>query len=567
MHKLLLALAIYLVPCLSTAANQYVISTDSIHRHIAILASDSLEGRETGEPGEWKAAQYITRVFGAAGLQPNGDNGTFLQAFEFIKRIDPGPKNRLVLNGQDLKISEEFQPLPQSANGPFSFDQVVDVNYGIVTEDSTYNDYAGKDITGKAVLVRRFAPSAESNPHVDFDKYSSLSDKISSAVNRKAAAILFLTPSDKDDTLPATGATHMAAKDIPIVFIRRAALERLGLNLDSPDIRSVSGETELIRVRDTGYNVLGLVRGRSDTTIVVGAHYDHLGWGGINSRYQGTEKKIHYGADDNGSGSAGLLELSRYFASRKEQLHHSVLFMAFSGEEEGILGSSYFAKHPTINVSRILMMANMDMIGRLRDQESGLAIFGTGTAAEFKSYFDSLKVDSLKLTFREPGTGPSDHTAFYNQGIPVLHFFTGAHEDYHRPEDVVEKIDLNGVATVANLVADVVTHFDGQTASLTFQKTKDPDEGKRRSSFSVTLGIMPDYVAEVKGVKVDGVSPDKPAERAGILKGDVIFRMGSFAIEDIYGYMSALGKFKKGDSTVISLERGTDTLEVTVVFK
>ena len=554
------------IAVMAATTEPYVMTPESIQAHIDVLASDSLEGREVGEPGEWKAALYIAGLFEKAGLLPRGTDG-YLQPFEFVKKISQGPSNKLTVNGVELQISEEWMPLSHSASKPFAFDKVIQVDYGIVTEDSSYNDYDGKNVEGQAVLIKRYAPADSVNPHIDFDKYSNFTDKILTAINRKAAAVFFVTPSNHDDTIQLAGVTHVTAKDIPIIFLRRKGLEKLGLSLDIPSITAVAGQVELIPIKDTGYNVLGYLPAQSDTTVVLGAHFDHLGWGTSSSRYVGKERMIHYGADDNGSGSAGLLELARYFSSRKEQMHYSMLFAAFSGEEAGILGSSYFVKNMTIDSSKIRMMLNMDMIGRLRDQESGLAVFGTGTSTEFAEYFKDLTRDDLKLAFREPGTGPSDHTAFYNSAIPVLHFFTGAHEDYHKPSDTPDKIDREGIFKVVSFVADIAMHFDSLNAPMTFQRTKDPDEGKRRSSFSVTLGIMPDYVAQVKGVKVDGVSPDRPGERAGILKGDTIIRMGTLVIDDIYAYMNALGKFRKGDSTLIVVERGADTLSLPVVFK
>ncbi|MCM2273105.1 MAG: M28 family peptidase, partial [candidate division Zixibacteria bacterium] len=504
--------------------------------------------------------------FEQAGLQPKGTDG-FLQPFEFVKKISQGPSNKLTVNGVALQINEEWMPMNQSASKSFSFGSVIPVEHGIVTEDSAYNDYAGKQVEGQALLIKRYAPADSVNPHVDFTRYSNLTDKILTATSRKAAAVFFVTPSDHDDTLQLAGLTHVTPKDVPIIFLRRKALEKLGLSIDSPVINSAVGQVELIPVKDTGYNVIGYLPAESDTTVVVGAHFDHLGWGGVASRHAGGERLIHYGADDNGSGTAGLIELARYFASRQDQLHYSMLFGAFSGEEAGILGSAYYVKHMTVDSSKIRMMLNMDMIGRLRDQESGLAIFGTGTATEFADYFKDLTREDLQMAFREPGTGPSDHTAFYNSGIPVLHFFTGAHEDYHKPSDTPDKIDSEGTLKVVSLVADIAMHFDSLNKPLNFQRTKDPDEGKRRSSFSVTLGIMPDYVAQVKGVKVDGVTPDRPGERAGILKGDTIIKMGTLVIDDIYAYMNALGKYRKGDSITVVIERGADTLDLPVVFK
>jgi hypothetical protein len=551
------------------ASVTYTITADSVYKHVSVLADDSLEGRQVGEAGEWKAAQYIKHVFESAGLVPKGDSDSYLQSFEFIKRIEFGDKNRLAINGQELRLKEEFVPMRQSASGTFEFNEVVFVDYGITVdeEDGNYDDYAGKVVAGKAVLIKRFTPSSEDNPHINFDKYASLTSKIQTALDHDVAGIFFITPEDHDDTLQTIGPSYIYPKDIPIIFLRRKGLERLGLSLSKPEIVSAVGETELIKVRDTGYNVVGYLPTGNDTTIIIGAHYDHLGWGGPSSRYLGKEKMIHNGADDNASGTAALLELARYFSARKDRMRYSLLFIAFTGEEAGILGSSYYAKHMTVDSTKIRMMVNMDMIGRLKEQENGLAIFGTGTCLEFKAYFDSLSQKDLKMVFKEPGTGPSDHTAFYNRHIPVLHFFTGAHEDYHKPSDDVEKIDTEGIVKVADVVAGIVEHFDQYQGALTFQKTKDTMPGRRRAAFSVTLGIMPDYIAEVKGLRVDGVSPDRPGDRAGLKEGDIIIKMGDIDINDVYDYMNALSKFRKGDSTIIVIERGADTLNLQVVFE
>ncbi len=547
---------------------EYAISADSIYKHIGVLASDSLEGREVGEPGEWKAAMYIQGIFKQLGLEPKGENGEYLQSFPFNKRIEHGPNNKLTINGQELVLREEFLPMYQSASKSFEFADVVPVGFGITAEDSAYDDYKGLAVEGKAVVVMRDAPKPEVNPHVDFNKYSSITDKISNALAHKAAAIFLVTPSDQDDTLMSMGGAHVAVKDIPVIFLRRKGIQKLGLSVDSiPSFKTV-GQTELIAVRDTGYNVIAYLPTKNDTVVVIGAHFDHLGWGGNGySRYLGKERKIHYGADDNASGSAALLELARYYASIKDKLHYSMLFTSFSGEEEGLLGSAWYVRHWTVDSSKIRMMVNLDMVGRLRAQDKGLAIFGTGTCDQFKKYFDSTFTDStMKLSFQETGTAPSDVTAFYNNGIPVLFFFTGQHEDYHMPGDVLEKIDTHGVVQVSSLVVRITNHFDEVGGQLVFQKTKDTEGGRMRS-FSVTLGVMPDYVATVKGMRVDGVSPDRPAEKAGILKGDVIIQMGQYKIDDIYAYMSALGKFRKGDSCQVMVERGADTLGLMVNFK
>jgi C-terminal processing protease CtpA/Prc len=220
----------------------------------------------------------------------------------------------------------------------------------------------------------------------------------------------------------------------------------------------------------------------------------------------------------------------------------------------------------TVAAAKIRMMINMDMIGRLRPQDKGLGIFGIGTCQAFKNYFDSTSFGDLRIVSKEPGTGPSDQTAFYNRNIPVLYFFTGAHEDYHKPTDDVDKINFTGTARVAQIVADVVEYFDKYDSFLVFQKTKGTTSPRRRSRYTVTLGVMPDYLSDIKGMKIDGVTPGKPAEKAGIKTGDIIIKLGDIVIGDIYDNMNALGKFHKGDTTQVVVQRGSDTLELKVIF-
>ncbi|MCD6249747.1 MAG: M28 family peptidase [candidate division Zixibacteria bacterium] len=570
--SLLLTIAICLTGSTVSAQTGYEITADSILNHLKVLASDSLEGREVGEPGEWKAAQYIKSIFETAGLEPKGDNGTYLQAFEFTKRIEFGPDNRLSLNSQEMSINDDYQPMNHSASMAFDFDEVVSVGYGIVTEDSTHNDYAGLDINGKAVLISRYTPEPNNNDDstisdTTFDRYSGLVSKMVTAINHGAAAVFFYTPISHDDTIITIGVTHVKPKDIPVIFVRRRGLEKLRLDLTAPQLTSAKGVTDLNRVRGTGYNVIGYLQGATDTVSIVGAHYDHLGWGTPTSRYHGAEKKIHYGADDNGSGTAAVLELARAFSSRQDELDESILFIAFSGEESGTLGSGHYVRNWTVDRSVARMMINMDMIGRLADQDKGLAIMGTGTCPEFKEYLDQKDMGNLTVVFKESGSGPSDHAPFYHDSIPCLNFFTGAHEDYHTPNDVIEKIDLNGVVTVARLVADILWHFTAYDGPLTFHRTKDKSASGGPSNLTVKFGIMPDFITEHNGLGINGVSTDQPADQAGILKGDIIIKMDERHVGDIYDYMNALKKYRKGDSCDVTLVRGTDTLTVLVEFK
>ena len=571
MRKTIFALSLVLLVTVTNSyalSSPYSINADSIYSHISVLADDSLEGREVGEIGEWKAAQYITSVFEKAGLQPAGDNGSYFQQFDFVKRIDLGKNNRLTLNGEALQLNTEFEPMRQSASTTFEFDGIVNVGYGIKIpeRDGDHNDYDGLDVEGKAVLISRYSPAQKDSTDLDLDRYAGLTDKIQTALDHKAAGVFFITPEDKEDTLPRFLPSYVNFKDIPIIFLRRTALTRLGLSLSSPEITAVLGETDLIKTRDTGYNVIARIPGATDTTVIIGAHYDHLGWGTSSSLYRGEEKMIHNGADDNASGVAAMLELARHYSPARQSLKHSLLFVAFSGEEAGVLGSSHFADNMTIDSSLVRMMVNIDMIGRLKDHDNGVAIMGTGTCTEFTDYFDSLKVDDIKLALKQSGTGPSDHTPFYNHKIPSLTYFTGPHGDYHKPSDDIDLIDFEGIARVAQLARDLIDHFESTEGQLTFQKTKDPDAGKRRANFSVTLGIMPDHVAEVKGLKIAGVMPERPGEKGGLLEGDIIIKMGDIDIGDIYDYMGALGKFRKGDSIIVVVNRAADTLSLPIEF-
>lgn len=561
-------IVLFNINSLFAITSDYMITPDSIYSHVSILADDSLEGREVGEPGEYKAAVYIRNVFKDAGLTPDGTDDYF-QYYDFIKKIEFGEHNRLSINGTDLELNEDYQPMKQSASMTFDFNDVVNVEYGIKAGDDSvsYNDYAGKDVVNKAVLIKRFSPSSKDNPHIDFSNYESLTDKINTAIEQKAGAVIFYTPEGHDDTMTTMGVNNVYPKDIPIIFLRRKSIEKLGLDLVNPIIKHISGETELVTVRDTAQNVIGYLDSGNDTTIIIGAHYDHLGWGGPTSLYRGKVKMIHNGADDNASGVSALLELARFYAHAKEKLHYSMIFVAFSGEEAGLLGSHNFVKDMITDSSKVRMMINMDMIGRLKDQENGLAILGTGTCEQFKTYFDSLNYDNLKITTKQSGYSPSDQISFYNKGIPVLHLFTGAHEDYHKPTDDVEFIDTKGIRKVTMFVNDIVSYFDTLKEPLVFTKTKDSSEGKKRSKYSVTLGVMPDYVAEVKGLKIDGVVDGRPGQKAGILKGDIVIKLGDIQINDIYDYMNSLGKFKKGDTTKAVVLRNGKEVEMTVIFE
>ena len=309
----------------------------------------------------------------------------------------------------------------------------------------------------------------------------------------------------------------------------------------------------------TGTNVIGYVDNGAANTIVIGAHYDHLGMGGEGSLYAEGEA-VHNGADDNASGVAILLQLAKDL--QKEAFNgNNFLFMAFSGEEMGLLGSNYFSKNPTIDLSKVTYMLNMDMVGRLREDRT-LSISGTGTSPIWNQVLNTSNTD-FKLVLGASGVGPSDHTSFYLQDIPVLHFFTGQHEDYHKPSDDANKLNYEGMRQIKKYIEAVVLELNDDP-KLAFRKTKNESEEVPR--FKVALGVMPDYLFDGEGMRIDGVSEDRPAARAGLQKGDVVIQLGDSTVIDMMSYMRALSSFEEGDTTKVVVKRKGEVVSAKITF-
>lgn len=327
---------------------------------------------------------------------------------------------------------------------------------------------------------------------------------------------------------------------------------------NSPHDTSTAGVKE-----KSADNVVGFLDNKAPYTIVIGAHYDHLGLGhDHNSLDANPEGKIHNGADDNASGTSGVIELAHYFSSNKKTEPYNFLFICFSGEELGLLGSKKWCENPDIDLKTVNYMVNMDMIGRLNDSTNKLIVYGVGTSPVFVPLIDSINT-RFSIKKDSAGIGPSDQTSFYLKDIPVLHFFTGQHSDYHKPSDDAEKINYKGEVEVLQYIITLVEktyHYP----KLTFTKTRNPDTGK--SSFKVTMGVMPDYTFDGPGMRIDGVTENKPAARAGVIKGDVVLKLGNAEVKDVQGYMKVLSAYKKGDSTTVEVKRGNETKVLNITF-
>lgn len=309
----------------------------------------------------------------------------------------------------------------------------------------------------------------------------------------------------------------------------------------------------------TGVNVVAYIDNKAENTVIIGAHYDHLGHGIEGTLHRGEMGAIHNGADDNASGVAVMMNLAGKL--KEKNTNNNYLFISFSGEEMGLLGSNYYVKNPTIDTKKVNYMINMDMVGRL-NEERAIAIYGVGTSPKFSQALFANNKD-FKLTEKESGVGPSDHTSFYLADMPVLHFFTGQHEDYHRPSDDAEKLNYVGMEDISEYIMAIIADLDND-GKLEFRKTK--NESDNTPDFKVTLGVVPDYLYDGKGMRIDGVSEEKPAQKAGMQKGDVVVKVGEYEILDMMSYMKSLSKFEKGQKTMVVVERNGENVELEVTW-
>ncbi len=522
-------------------------------KHVEYLSDDKLMGRETGTEGEKMAYEYIVREFRKDGIQPKGTNG-YLQEFTFYKGMKANEMNVISINGLPYNMEKGWYPLSQSANASVR-GKVYDVNFGITAPELNHDDYKGRrKLNGKILLINLSNPN-ETNPHSEFAPYNGINYRVETALKNGAAGIIFYNSSDFLKDPDAKYKIKTERFDIPVVFLK----EDLKKNLKK--IKKAQLTVNLTEDVGRGNNVIGYIDNKARNTIVIGGHFDHIGMGHFGSRWTG-KPEIHNGADDNASGTAMLIELA---AALKDEKYNSsnYMFIAFSGEEMGLYGSKHFVKNPTVPLQSINYMLNYDMVGRL-DEKNTLIVNGVGTSPQWEviSTLDRPGIGDLKTT--ESGVGASDHTSFYLEEIPSIHFFSGTHNDYHKPMDDAEFIDYDGIHAIYNFSLSLIDELqdDGR---LEFTKTKD-DNQRSAPKFTVTLGVMPDYTFETGGMRIDAVTKDRPAEKAGIEDGDIVIQMGDHRIGDMMAYMEALSKFKKGDKTKVKVKRGEKEMEFEVTF-
>ncbi len=555
------------------------ITADELSEEIHFLASDSLKGRYPGTPGCRTAAEYIRDHFKADGLTLLGDNG--LEYFKVTVNVKEGKNNSLKIGDTPLQTGQDFMPMSFTASASAT-GGVVFAGYGFeIDEDSLqWDDYAGQDVKGKWVLVLRGDPEPE-ELRSPFARYSRDRDKAMTAQDKGAAGILFVSgkefdPKDQLDKLkknvqPVSIPAFQITRRVADMLLKNVgkSVEELEQQLNStrhPATISlpvtVSGHAEVEEEKVQTANVVAMLEGSDpqlkDEIIVIGAHCDHLGMGGPNTSSRRPDTiAVHYGADDNASGTASVMEIAEKMASQRGQLKRSVVFICFSAEEMGLLGSKYFVQDTLIDMSKVIAMINIDMVGRLKKDRT-LEIGGTGTSDISDSLLKATPgADTFRLALSPEGYGPSDHASFYGQEIPVFFFSTGSHLDYHTPLDTPDKLDYEGLQQIDEYIYHLAMELDTMARKPAFRMAG-PKEGTgvSRRGFKVTLGIMPDFAGkDTTGMRVDIVIPGRPAARCGMQNGDVIIAINGQPVKNIYDYMYRLAKLHAGETAVVEVKR------------
>lgn len=604
------AVSIFSVLLLAAPASRLGNNEISAQRYledVRFLASDALKGRGTGTPELEKAAKYIAQQFHKAGLQPI-DGKSYAQAFPVSVNSHLGAANRLEYSiGSEkhaLKLGQDFTPFNFSGNGKVS-GELVFAGYGITAREYNYDDYANVNVKDKIVLVLRHEPQEfDASSSFEGKAYTEHSQLFSKAANAKfhgARAILFVndasTHSGNDDHLEKFGSdVSPASPGLPFVQVRVETVEKwfaaAGKSMPSvieqidKDLHSrsfafgsnmiVALQTDVRRDMKTVHNVMGYLPGMTAEYVVIGAHYDHLGLGQQFSLAPSLAGTVHPGADDNASGTAGVLTLARWLSTQPIQ-KRGILFMAYAGEELGLLGSSYYVNHPLLPLDRAVAMINMDMIGRIRNGK--IFVGGVGTGSKLKELLEAvmpkyqLQMDATELG----GYGSSDHTSFTSKQVPVLFFFSGLHADYHRPSDTWDKIDGGSAVKLLHAVADVVGELRANNERPKYVRVEPnnshgnsgsgSNDSGGGSGYGPDFGSIPDFAELPTGVRFADVRVGSPAAKAGLKGGDILIEFDGKKIENLYDFTYALRAKRPGDEVEVVVLRDSKPTKAKVLLQ
>jgi aminopeptidase YwaD len=554
------------------------ITVKELKDDVGYLASDELKGRKSGEAGDLLAADYIRTKFKNAGLELMYDNG--FQKFSLVTSAEIGNGNKLVLNKDLYEVEKYFLPYAFSANTSVSA-EVVFAGYGLEVEKDTlqWNDYKDVDVSGKWVLALQGDPDLE-NPQSPYIEFSSERSKALFASDRNAAGLILVAGKKFSETDQLTSLIfdkNSARYSIPVIQVTREVankmledskmtIEKLESEIDTLKKTinlklntSVSVTVNVNQMETETRNVVAFLPGTDNNLkneyVVVGAHFDHLGMGGSGSGSRVTDTVgIHNGADDNASGVAAIIQLAEKLAIEKKN-KRSIIFVAFGAEEMGLVGSKEFTNKPPVETEKMVAMFNFDMVGRLDPTTNGLSIGGTQTSKETEALLTDLNT-GFELAFSPEGVGPSDHASFYLQNIPVFFISTGAHSDYHTPLDDADLINYEGTKKLADYSYLVISEVANRESLLTFQEAGPKFQRSRGGKLKVTFGVMPDFAGlEKRGLRIDAVTKGKPADKAGMKKGDVITAIDGKKVGGIHDYMSRLQTMNVGQQVSVDIIR------------
>lgn len=569
----LIALIFYLI-----GASQEISYSGRIQTVVNYLASEELAGRKAGETGDSLAAHFIREQFKDIGLQLLYENG--LQNFSLVSSVETGNNNLLKFKDINFELAVDFLPYSFTANKSVTA-PVVFAGYGIsFSQDSIqWNDYANIDVKGKWVLILKGDPEID-KPESVFSIYSEERAKVLIAQDNGAAGVLLVAGkkfNEKDELQNLFYDKNSSIYSIPVFQITRHVAdillkntaytidqleERINTSMHSIVLNceaELTGSADVIQKTAKSYNVAGLLEGNDPILkseyLVIGAHYDHLGMGGPGSGSRALDTlAIHYGADDNASGVATVIEIASRAVFEKTN-RRSLIFVAFGAEEMGLIGSTKFTSDPPIDLAKVIAMFNFDMVGRLDENTRSLSIGGTQTAIETEEILNRFN-KNFNLIFSPEGSGPSDHAAFYMQNIPVFFVSTGAHGDYHTPADTPDKINYKGIEQVVNYIWFVIQEISNRQEILSFQESGSKTRRTRGGRLKVTLGVMPDFAGQEKsGLRIDAVTKGKPASMGGMIKGDIITAINGNPVGNIYDYMNRLNNLEEGQTISIDIIR------------
>ena len=517
--------------------NEVLVNT--LRTHVQVLASDSLQGRRTGSNGELMAMEYIVKQYQQNNIQPQGSNG-YIQEFEINEGKQITDKTFLKVNDRIGVLQADFFPLT------FSKSCTVKGSPAMALREKNQPWFFD---------LKETLEENKDNPH--FDVEATIKKQAELVIKKGATALLVYNTSTITDNVLFNKNDKTAMFEIPIVYVTSAGKKKFFEDVSAT--MEIDLHIAIEERKRTARNIVAYINNNAATTVIIGAHYDHLGLGeDKNALDAGNE--IHNGADDNASGTAALIELAKMLKNTSAK-NNNYLFINFSGEELGLFGSKYWVEHPTINITPNYMI-NMDMVGRY-DTSHKLTIGGYGTSPIWGDVFTNTTNKNLIVKFDSIGSGPSDHATFYRANIPVLFFFTGSHPDYHKATDDWEKINYVGEKNIIQYIYEIIQTTDTK-GKLNFTKTAEQQMGKGK--FTVSLGVIPDYGYTGTGVRIDGVSSGKLAEKIGLQAGDILLQLGDFKFVDVMSYMQTLSKFKKGDATKLKIKRTDTEKEFDIVF-